>query len=585
MSCLRAQHGQFRLIHAIIKGMCLQMLIQLLHLSLYPRLRRFARAIKNPAEFQRERLRAILGANASSVFGKELGFAGITDPDTYRRTVPIRPFAGFEPYIERMKNGEGNVLVSAPVSMFGVTSGSTASPKFIPVTRAFTLEHHLSHLAWLYGMLSDHPGSTGHALSIVSPAQDGVTTGGTPYGSSSGKQYRDQSIPIRMMHRVPYEVFECEGFLEKYYCTLLYAMSADLRTVTSVNPSTLVMMAQLLNENAEGLLSDLKTGRLDNAPGLDAAQRARFGRKLRANPALSGKLHEIWKAEGQLFPRDIWRNLRVINTWQGGNAPFYLDKLRRYWGADVPQRCLGLRATEGIFSVPLSDNTASGVLAVGSHFLEFIEGEQTPEAFTPTLLAHELEVGKRYRLVITTSGGLYRYDLGDVIEVTGWRENTPEVCFLHKAGGVLSVTGEKVCEDQVVEAMAHVERENFLICGFSVSIELNGVPRYVLAVETACHELESAGLRKAGEDFDRELSRINLEYRQKRQSGRLGMPLIVRLKQGSYRDYRQMLIRQGRPDGQIKPPHILKPAGEGLFPVAGCPFFDYVEIVERVQTA
>lgn len=560
------------------------MLIKLLYISLYPRLKRFARAIKDPETAQREKLRAILSGNAQTIFGREAGFGSIGDTEEYRRRVPISTYADFAPYIERMKGGEGNLLVSAPVQMFGVTSGSSASPKFIPVTRAFTLEHHLSHLAWLYGMLADHAGSTGHALSIVSPAREGLTAGGIPYGSSSGKQYRDQSIPIRAVHRVPYNVFECQSFPDKYYLILLHSLSADLRTVTSVNPSTLVMLGQMLEEQAEELLEDLRGGTLRHMPGLDQQQRELYARRLRPNPRVAQRLSEIRRAEGRLLPHHVWPNLRVINTWQGGNAPFYLQKVGRLWGENVPQRCLGLRATEGLFSVPLRDNTASGVLAVGSHFLEFIEGEDEPQPFTPTLLAHELETGKRYRLIITTSGGLYRYDLGDIVEVTGRRENTPEIRFLHKAGGVLSITGEKICEDQVVEAMARVEQANFPMSGFSLSIELLGQPRYVLALEAAQTTPDASALCKAGTDLDRELATINPEYLQKRQSGRLGSPLVVLLACGTYREYRQRLTTQGRPDGQIKPPHIVKPAGEGAFPVRGCPFFDGAEILLSVRT-
>lgn len=560
------------------------MLIKLLYLSLYPRLKRFARAINAPETAQREKLREILSGNAQTVFGREAGFASLGNAEEYRRQVPIRTYADFAPYIERMKNGEGNLLVSAPVQMFGVTSGSSASPKFLPVTRAFTLEHHLSHLAWLYGMLADHARSAGHALSIVSPAHEGLTAGGIPYGSSSGKQYRDQSIPIRAVHRVPYNVFECPSFPDKYYLILLHSLSADLRTVTSVNPSTLVMLGQMLEEQAEPLLEDLRAGTLRHTPGLEPQQREFYAKRLRPNPRAARRLSEVRRTEGILLPQHVWPNLCVVNTWQGGNAPFYLEKVRRLWGERVPQRCLGLRATEGLFSVPLTDDTASGVLAVGSHFLEFIEGEDEPQPFTPTLLAHELETGRRYRMIITTSGGLYRYDLGDIVEVTGRRANTPEIRFLHKAGGVLSITGEKICEDQVVEAMARVERANFPMSGFSLSIELRGQPRYVLALEAAEATPDAPALRKAGADLDRELSLVNLEYGQKRQSGRLGAPLVLLLKPGTYREYRQRLTAQGRPDGQIKPPHIVKPAGEGAFPAQGCPFFDGAEILLSVRT-
>lgn len=569
------------------------MLIELFRLALRSKLTAFRRALLDPQGAQSSRLHAILSNNADTEFGREYGLGKITNAEEYRRRVPIRPYSGFAPYIERMKNGEENILTAQRPELFGVTSGSSAEPKFIPQTRAFTHEHHLSHLIWIYNMLHDHPGSVGRTFSMISPAEDGKTAGGIPYGSSSGKQYREQNIPVRMMHAVPYEVFLTENCQAKYHAALVYALGADLRTINSVNPSTLVLLGQLLNECAPALLEDLGSGMLENAPGLSKGEKAQCSRRLRAQPRRQRQLLDIYRSEGCLLPRQAWPNLRVINTWQGGNAPFYLPRVRELWG-DVPQRCLGLRATEGIFNIPLEDNTASGPLAICSHFLEFSEGEDTPQPHGPTLLAHELEVGRHYRLIATTSAGLYRYDLGDIVEVTGGREATPEVAFLHKAGGVLSVTGEKVCEDQLVSAMTVVARQICSLAGFSVTIEMSDTPRYTLAVELMAEGAKEATFRggsqeqiaqsaallpKLGALFDRELGRLNIEYTAKRESGRLGNPLVLLLAPGTYREYRQRMVAEGRPDGQIKPPHILKPVS-----TKDCPFLSRAKVLARAES-
>ncbi len=567
--------------------------MRLFHLALRKKLAAFDRALLNPHDAQMQRLRMILALGAGTAFGEEHGFCGIATAEEFRRRVPVRPYAEFAPWIERMKNGERNVLTPEQPDMFGVTSGSSAAPKFIPQTRAFTREHHLAHLIWIFNMLRDHPGSVGRTFSMISPAEDGRTPGGIPYGSSSGKQYRDQNIPVRMMHAVPYEVFLAKNCHAKYHAALVYALAADLRTVNSVNPSTLVLLGHLLNEQATELLEDLGRGTLDHAPGLSAEEKKLYARKLRPRPERRRRLLEIYQSEGCLLPRHAWPEIRVVNTWQGGNAPFYLPGVRELWG-DVPQRCLGLRATEGMFNIPLADDTPSGPLAVCSHFLEFSEGEEPPQPFGRTLLAHELEVGKRYRLIITTSGGLYRYDLADIVEVTGRRGATPEVAFLHKAGGVLSLTGEKVCEDQLVATMATLAKQTRPLSGFTVTVELSQTPRYVLAVELAPdtearialpNPMQAAAphtldlLRQMGRIFDRELGRLNIEYAAKRESGRLAAPSVLLLAPETYREHRLRQVAEGRPDGQIKPPHILKPVGPGTVPVPGCPFFDHVRVL------
>ncbi|MBN1257524.1 MAG: GH3 auxin-responsive promoter family protein, partial [Planctomycetes bacterium] len=181
-------------------------------------------------------------------------------------------------------------------------------------------------------------------------------------------------------------------------------------------------------------------------------------------------------------------------------------------------------------------------------------------AITPTLLSHELEIGKRYRMIITTSGGLYRYDLADVVEVTDFLEATPVVVFLHKAGKVLSITGEKVTEEQVVCAMQAVEMEfpELLEC-FTITLRLGEPPRYLLALEPRRESLagDQEIVMRLAKSFDQHLGRKNLEYEEKRKSGRLALPDILVLKCGVYANWRRKMVAEGRPDGQLKPPHLV----------------------------
>ena len=104
----------------------------------------------------------------------------------------------------------------------------------------------------------------------------------------------------------------------------------------------------------------------------------------------------------------------------------------------IRDRGKGLLATEGVVSVPVR---GSNVLAVSSHVLEFID-EAAPDA-RPRLV-HEIEIGGRYEVLLTTSAGLVRYRLGDRIEVTGASAATPTIRFLGRAGLVCDLVGEKL---------------------------------------------------------------------------------------------------------------------------------------------
>ena len=555
----------------------------LMYLSIAGRLRKFYASLERPGESQVERLTDMIGHNADTEFGRDHLFAKISNVSEYKRSVPIRSYNEFKPYLDRMLGGRNNVLVADKVSMFGVTSGSTAEPKFIPITRRFTVEYHNSHLLWMYNMVRDRDSRViGSIFSMVSPAEEGRTVGGIPFGSSSGKQYRDQSIPIRALHPIPYSTFLLPEMQTKYHVALTLALRKDLRVINSVNPSTLITIGDILARNGEELLADMASCRFDNITGIPAKLRVILEKHLRPVPARVARLREILKVDGVLTPRAVWPNICAINTWQGGSAAFYLDKVKQLWG-NAPQRCFGLRATEGMFTVPLRDSTPSAVLAVNGHFMEFAEAESELKPDSPTLLASELEHGKRYRLIITTSSGLYRYDLGDIVEVTGRVRNTPEVAFLHKAGGVLSLTGEKVYESHIVEVMSGIAgRVGYEITGFTVTVELQDSARYVLLLELAEVQSESA-LRSVLSLFDSELSRVNCEYRDKRCSGRLQPPIIYLLKSGTYDRYRELLVKRGRPDGQIKPLHLIKPYGEGRVEDSPDEFIQTAEFLVRVE--
>ena len=555
----------------------------LMYLSIAKRLQKFDLALEAPALAQKEKFKDIISRNVGTEFGEKYSFKNIKTISDYRKAVPIKDYTGFKPYVDLMIKGKENILVAGKVNMFGVTSGSTAAPKFIPITRHFTVEYHNSHLIWMYNMVKSRSDSViGSIFTMVSPATEGLTEGGIPYGSSSGKQYRDQSIPIRALHPIPYSAFLIDDIQSKYHVALAFALGKDIRVVNSVNPSTLVMIAKILADRGEMLVEDLAASQFNNIPSSKQNLRSVLSKRLKPVPDRVDFLRDIIKRNGTLTPKAVWPNICAINTWQGGNAPFYLSKVSSLWGS-APQRCFGLRATEGMFSIPLDDFTASAVLAVNGHFLEFIEDGCEVKEDSATLLAHELEVGKRYRVVITTSSGLYRYDLGDVVEVTGMRKNTPEVAFLHKAGGVLSITGEKVYEDQVVDVMSFVSTKlDYDIVGFSVTIEIAENVRYALIVELS-HLPDDAWNKKLIDMFDSELKKQNIEYRDKRASGRLHKPVLVIIKSGSYEKHRDLLVSKGRHDGQIKPPHLLKVQKEGKVSADTHEFFEYAEIVGRFE--
>ena len=175
----------------------------------------------------------------------------------------------------------------------------------------------------------------------------------------------------------------------------------------------------------------------------------------------------------------------------------------------------------------------------------------------PALQAHQLETGGRYYLILTTSGGLYRYDINDVIVVEGWYEKTPLIAFLRRGQDMVNITGEKLHVNQVVEAGN--EAANQLDVRWT---QLQLIPdaeasTYDLILEPANPEAELSELEEFLRCFDRFLSEFNVEYRTKRDSRRLGMPRLHQMKKGwAHRKHRRDVVGKGKRDSQHKWPVI-----------------------------
>lgn len=151
---------------------------------------------------------------------------------------------------------------------------------------------------------------------------------------------------------------------------------------------------------------------------------------------------------GDIDTEATWPRLRVISCWADANAAAPAAALaKKFPHARIQPK--GLLSTEGFVTIPYD---GENVLAYRSHFYEFRDGEDVR-------LAHELEVGRRYDVVITTGGGLVRYATEDVVEVTGYREQAPVLRFVGRANHVSDHFGEKLHEIFVRERLERVLRD------------------------------------------------------------------------------------------------------------------------------
>jgi hypothetical protein len=235
--------------------------------------------------------------------------------------------------------------------------------------------------------------------------------------------------------------------------------------------------------------------------------------------------------------------------------PLYLRRLPDSYG-DVPVRDLGYMASEGRGATPLVNSGAGGVLNVSSHFFEFVREADRDNPDKEFLTGDQLESNEEYFIYFTTSAGLYRYDINDVVRVVDYYRNTPVIQFVRKGQGMTSITGEKLTESQVTGALVDVvDAGGFDVEHFTAAVEWGEPPYYALFAELG-DGMTTDRAREFLQRMDSAISSRNIEYEAKRESQRLGPPVLKRVAPGTYQALRQKRVAEGAPEAQVKIPQL-----------------------------
>jgi hypothetical protein len=519
-------------------------------------LRHFNALCRTPGQAQQRLLREILGTNAGTEFGRRHRFAGITTLPEFQARVPISAYEDLEPYITAEMSGQPNQLTKDPAVLFTTTSGTTGARKYIPMTREG--KRAKSHLTWLWfcGLYRDHPGIVGgRILSVVSPEIEAHAPSGVPCGAESGHAYRTLPGPVRSMYTAPYPVFAIEGYEAKYDTLLRLAAGQDISCIATVNPSTIVLLADRLAHHTEAIIRDVRDGSLSADVAVPAELRASL--RLRPDPERARRLERaVSSGGGVLRPGLAWPKLAAVGCWKGGTVGAYLAKFGELFPQRPPVRDLGYYATELRGSVPLRDEGDAGAVAVGTNVLEFHPaGEDRAPEGRELLPVERLEVGQRYFVYVTNASGLYRYEMNDIVEVAGHYGKTPLIRFIQKGKGVVSFTGEKLYETQVIAAvdqgLASLRGRYHFIAAVAELVDRT-VPRLVFLAEFDDEITDPDGSALV-DQVDAALGDQNSEYQTKRKSLRYGAPVIRVVRPGEFDRYRRRMVETGqRADGQFK---------------------------------
>jgi len=377
--------------------------------ALSPYAIRHHQACMSARESQLLILKSMVKANLDCVFGREHGFEEIDDYGTFTQHVPLRDYDDFSPWIDRLALGEQGVLTTEMVIGFEQTSGTTSARKLIPYTETFRQQMAVAVGGWMAKWQKNYPQAFGgRSYWSLSPA--GMTSMVLPSGVQVGMDGdggyfpKDVAAPLAGMLIFP----EMDGDYMKHTASALLEVN-DLSSISVWSPTFLI----------------------------------EIDRQIR----LIDPLFKTWS--------DNWRHLDVVSCWGDVQAARWLPQLSSILG-EVKVELKGLMSTEGVFSIPTLSGDAE--LAVGSHFYEFIESNGK------IWLCDELSVGVQYEIAVTNGAGLYRYKMGDKIEVTAMSETgVPSFKFVGRGGGNSDLVGEKLSEAFVSACLQQCQVAGVLI--------------------------------------------------------------------------------------------------------------------------
>lgn len=458
------------------------------------------RALRHVRSAQEKTLTSVLDHAKHTDFGRAHHFEDIYDYDDFARHVPVGDYDSFAPYIDRMRAGERNLLIPEFVEYFGHSSGSSnhGRPKFLPISdRQIRFQQRagadtvMRYLRWS----KDDQILCGFTLGLFPPTT--MRREGPIWVTSN---------PALMMTKMP------------VLTRPVYLPDDDVRTIANYDDKLRVIADRYIDHDVRAITGTTCWFTL-LFEKLLAAARAR-GRSART-------------------VSDIWPNLRVLFGGGVAAAP-YLPVIRDFVGRDDVTLVDTYNATEGGVYAASDFSGARGLLMLPSRgtFFEFVPLDARERSSPPRVPLWSVQTDQPYSIVVTTSSGLYAYELGDIVRFAS--VDPPRIEFMGRLSGCLSLTQE---------LMTHVEIENAvelarLSCpcttlefgaAADVGVEGTAKSRYLLFVEFE----DGAAPRDLGAfaaAFDQGLCTQNRVYREHR-AGDVALlaPRVVPLSRGGAR--------------------------------------------------
>jgi len=467
--------------------------------------------IRYPEEVQQEWLRKLLLTARSTEFGKRYDFRGIQNYESFRNRIPVCDYDSIRPYIDRLRNGEQNLLWPGEVRWFAKSSGTTSDrSKFIPVTQEALEE---CHFKGGKDMLSfychNHPDTnlfSGKAIGMGGSHQI-VEVNNESYYQGDLSAILMQNLPfwVEFMRTPNLSVALMDEWESKIGKMATITAREDVTNISGVPSWTLLLLKRVLEE--------------------------------------TGKQHLL----------EVWPNFELFIHGGVSFGP-YREQFRKLLPSPEVNYLETYNASEGFFGIQ-DRNEAEDMLLMLDYgiFYEFIRMEDIGKEFPPSLTLGEVETGVHYAMIISTNAGLWRYLIGDTIRFTSLQPFRIQITG--RTRNFINVFGEELIVENAERAIevacerCHARVTEFTAAPVYMQEGTKGAHEWLIEFEQPPQDVSFFT-----STLDNALKALNSDYEAKRYHDlMLAEPLIRIMPENTF--YRWMKFR-GKLGGQHKIPRL-----------------------------
>lgn len=519
---------------------------------------------QNAQTVSRNLLMSIVRDNQNTEYGKKHHFDQIHSVEDYKRLVPLSGYDDYAPYIERMVNGERNLITSYKIVQYAETSGSIGVPKKIPVSdrsmRIYT-KYTISRVTKLADQYLKE--KKGHGLMIGRgfnqlETVDRKLPDGTPLGNISGSAAKSYRLLFPYYLTSPNPVLFPNGYIPVTYLKILYALKErDMSFMFSVFMSNLVDMMYYIEHNWESLCQDIRTGTFNKDIPIDEKTVQELAKFTKPDPKRADELEKEFRKgfSTPIIPR-IWPKMCFICTIGTGGFAAYTARMRSYSG-DIPIDFSIYGASEAMMAACTQVESPEFALLNDSCFFEFIPAD-APEGATDTLTIGELEVGKDYEIIITNLSGFYRYRIKDVVTVLGFEGEDPKITFAYRKSQLLDIAGDKITESMMDKTIALLSQElDNPIIDYCVYINRDVSPAHYEFLIEPVKPLDPSKCGQYCQMLEKHLGKINPVYQECLDTGEIAHAVLYVQQQQTHQLWRDFKMMKGATSNQVKPVRIL----------------------------